>query len=127
VTALGVVGLIGAVGIVVAFVPVYRHQLKKAESDWVAGVAQFGICRLQEDELYVGGELRRTHRVTSGTRAEVVVSLEKVKGKVKSAIAVLAIDGDDWTESIPVQDVEYMQAVRFAQAVTLTAQRGEAD
>jgi hypothetical protein len=139
-------GLVLVAVVVAAFVLL----LRKVRSDRKAGIHRFGVGRLQGNELRLGGgSYRRTYVVTAGTRAEVVGSAQDArrstvtrtlaggvvagpvgaiaghaaKKKVTSTTAMLNIDGEDWTESLPVSSSDYALAVGFAQAINLAARK----
>jgi hypothetical protein len=134
-----VIGLAVLGGIAMAVAQVRRDAQERRE-----GVARFGTLTLQGRKLEVRGV---TRDVTKGTHAEVVGSVQEgrrstatrtlaggvaagpvgalvghaAKKKTRSSSAVLTIDGDDWTDSIPVGPTSYAEAVRFAQAINLAA------
>ena len=122
--------------------------LRKARSDREAGISRFGVGVLHGNELRLGGGSRqRTYVISVETHAEVIGSAQDArrstvtrtlaggvvagpvgaiaghaaKKKVKSTAAVLTINGEDWSESLPVPSSDYAQAVRFAQAINLAA------
>ena len=132
--------------LVIAVVLTARHQFRQTQSDKKVAIVRYGSSTLQGQMLTIAG---RIHRVTSGTRAEVVGMVEHgrrstvtrtvaggvvagpvgalaghaAKKKTATSNAILTIDGDDWAESIPVGTKSYPEAVAFAQAVNLAARR----
>jgi hypothetical protein len=128
----------------VLVVAVSRHYIRQTRDDRAEGITRFGSSTLQGKTLTIRG---RNYDVTHGTTAEVVGAVERnrrstvtrtvaggvvagpvgalaghaAKKKAETSTAILAIDGKDWSESIPVGVDSYADAVRFAQAIKLAA------
>jgi hypothetical protein len=133
---------------VVAGLAIAIAEIRKQSAERRVGVVRFGACTVDGTVLTIGP---RAHEITSATHAEVLGAAQEArrstvtrtavgavvggvpgalvghaaKKKTRSSNAVLTIDGDDWTESLPVSASGYREAVRFAQAINLAARAGK--